>query len=178
MAERAKITDPRPNQHQWCGILRTDGNVERLLPNKNYVFFKANRDSHFFSHGTVVMDMLIMEGVQVEEVIDMTLDEIEKNLSALKSKESYNRESVRKAMFRDIEDCRQEVEDKGKLVIITAISVDETSPLGNLVNEFVEKQFSNESWLDENSERVGALSIRLGRILPRIPFPGKITSFS
>jgi len=150
-----KVMDPKPNQHKWCGILRSYDNSNDLLANQDYVFFKANRQSHFISQGTVISKLLVWDCLQID-----------KELKNFVGNNFSGNNAILERIKKDIYECQAEVGDKCKLIIISGIDKEKTSPLCNAINDIIEGIFSDPKWLDVDSERKGSDDIRLGMSLP------------
>lgn len=149
------ITDPRQNQHMWCGILRSTEETNGLLANQDYVFFKTYREAHFITQGTLVNKFSVWEASQVQVELDKFVGKFFKGNAELLER-----------MKHDLSECQRQVGDKCKVIIIEGIDKAETSPLCNEINDIVGEKFINPEWLDKDSERKGSAAIRLGMSLP------------
>jgi ribosomal protein L6P/L9E len=61
--------------------------------------------------------------------------------------------------------------ETANVIIITGIDKTETAPLAGDINEFTRGRFTDEKWLNDEEDRKGSKDIRLGLLLPPMPFP-------
>jgi hypothetical protein len=158
-----KVKDPRQNRHSWCGILEINETEKQSLSagNGEFVFLKTSRDAHFVAQGTIVKNAKPLNDAEIEAIIeDIVL--------TIPDQSPADRTRLREQIQTDIMVCRKDVQNT-QVYEILELDKEETSPLANELNLRTEFLFRDDMWLDRDSERVGADSIRVGRELPCLP---------
>jgi len=143
------IDDPKQNIHKWCGELTIDDDTEivggTLKPGTRCVFVKTSATSHFVTHGTYVKKVRLVSSKSD------AISAVEGNL-----------QTAMADMGDDFD-----LADAMPVVEILEINKSRTSPLTNKLNEFIEKLFSDDAWLDA-SAAIGQEKIKQGRKMPAL----------
>ncbi len=158
-----KVKDPKQNKHSWCGILAIDQEEKQTsMPSGNYVFLKTSRDAHYVAPGVALGNIRELTATDIDSAIKKIIDTIPDAWPV-------DRDLVAGQIRDDIKKCIEEVGNNNPVVEILVIDKDSTDPLPNELSLRTEFLFRDDIWLDRHGERVGAETIRIGRLLPCLP---------